>query len=103
MPFSAPSQYALKATKSKLYRFEILASHSPSKYSSLMASTAIQTVRLMLVSSEPSLVRLLGTAAQSNGWHLQTSRSAWDAMERVHSADGLNLVILDVEPPEGRD
>ena len=57
----------------------------------------------MLVSSEPSLVRLLGTAAQSNGWHLQTSRSAWDAMERVHSAEGFNLVILDVQPADGRD
>ena len=68
-----------------------------------MASTAIQTVRLMLVSSEASLLRLLGTAAQSNGWHLQTSRNAWDAMERVHSAAGLNLVVLDVQPADGRD
>ena len=68
-----------------------------------MASTAIQTVRLMLVSTEPSLVRLLGTAAQSNGWHLQTSRSAWDAMERVHSADGFKLVMLDVQSADGRD
>ena len=37
-----------------------------------MATTAIDIVRLIVVSNDASLLRLLGAAAQSNAWHLET-------------------------------
>ncbi len=50
-----------------------------------MAPNTIETLRLLVVSSEVSVLRLLGSTAQSNSWHLETSASGWDAMERVQS------------------
>ena len=64
-----------------------------------MAPNTIETIRLMAVSSEVSVLRLLGATAQSNSWHLETSPSGWDAMERVQSDAAPHLLLLDL--PEG--
>jgi two-component system response regulator AtoC len=61
-----------------------------------MAPNPIETVRLLVVSSEPSVLRLLGSTAQSNSWHLETSVSGWDAMERVQSGIAPHLLLLDL-------
>ncbi len=61
-----------------------------------MAPNTIETLSLLVVSSEPSVLRLLGSAAKSNSWHLETSSSGWDAMERVQSGAAPHLLLLDV-------
>jgi two-component system, NtrC family, response regulator AtoC len=61
-----------------------------------MATTAIDNVRLMVVSNDASLLRLIGAAAQSNAWHLETLRTGWDAMERVHSGERLDLALVEI-------
>jgi two-component system response regulator AtoC len=66
-----------------------------------MASNTIEALRLLLVSSEVSVLRLLGSAAQSNSWHLETSASGWDAMERVQSDTAPHLLLLDLPPGDG--
>ena len=61
-----------------------------------MTPKAIETLRLLAVSSEPSVLRVLGSAAQSNDWHLEASASGWDAMERVQSGTAPHVVLLDI-------
>jgi len=61
-----------------------------------MVPNTIETLRLLVVSSEPSVLRLLGSTAQSNSWHLETSASGWDAMERVQSGIAPHLLLLDL-------
>src|ERR1022692_4316106 len=61
-----------------------------------MAQNTIETDRLLVVRSEVSVLRLLGSAAQSNSWHLETSASGWDAMERVQSDSAHHLLFLDI-------
>jgi two-component system, NtrC family, response regulator AtoC len=66
-----------------------------------MAPYTIETLRLLLVSSEVSVLRLLGSTAQSNAWHLETSASGWDAMERVQSDTAPHLLLLDLPRGDG--
>ncbi len=66
-----------------------------------MAHNTIETVRLLVVSSEVSVLRLLGSTAQSNSWHLETSSSGWDAMERVQSETAPHLLLLDLPRGNG--
>jgi len=66
-----------------------------------MAPNTLENLRLLLVSSEVLVLRLLGSAAQSNSWHLETSASGWDAMERVQSDTAPHLLLLDL--PRGDD
>ena len=61
-----------------------------------MTPKAIETLRLLAVSSEPSVLRVLGSAAQSHDWHLEASASGWDAMERVQSGTAPHVVLLDI-------
>jgi len=64
-----------------------------------MAAHTIEALRLLVVSSEASILRLLGSTARSNSWHLETSSSGWDAMERVQSGAAPDLLLLDL--PQG--
>jgi two-component system response regulator AtoC len=66
-----------------------------------MAPNTTETLRLLAVSSEPSVLRLLGSAAQSNDWHLENSTSGWDAMEQVQSGTAPHLVLLDISRGNG--
>jgi len=66
-----------------------------------MAPNTIETLRVLVVSSEVSVLRLLGCAAQSNSWHLETSASGWDAMERVQSDTAPHLLLLDLPCGDG--
>lgn len=66
-----------------------------------MTPNMIGTLRLLAVSSEPTVLRLLGSAAQSNDWHLETSASGWDAMEQVQSGTAPHLVLLDIPRGDG--
>jgi two-component system, NtrC family, response regulator AtoC len=66
-----------------------------------MAPNTIETLSLLVVSSEPSILRVLGSTARSNSWHLETSSSGWDAMERVQSGAAPHLLLLDVPRGDG--
>jgi len=66
-----------------------------------MAAHTIETLRLLVVSSEVSVLRLLGSTARSNSWHLETSGSGWDAMERVQSDTAPHLLFLDIPRGDG--
>jgi DNA-binding NtrC family response regulator len=66
-----------------------------------MAANSIETLRLLVVSSEASILRVLASTAQSNSWHLETSSSGWDAMERVQFGAAPHLLLLDVQPGDG--
>lgn len=56
----------------------------------------IQIIRLLVVSKDPGMVRLLGPLEESNAWHLETALSGWEAMERVQSAAASHLLVLDL-------
>ncbi len=58
-----------------------------------------QLTQILLVSQERS-ARTLPSLSSENGWRLETVASAWEALERVRSAAGPDLVILDLAQDE---
>lgn len=54
-----------------------------------------QTIRLLVVSRELSVLRLLWSMEDSRLWNLETADSGWDAMERVQSGLEPDLLLLD--------
>jgi two-component system response regulator AtoC len=56
----------------------------------------VETVRLLVVSREPAVLRLLWSIEESNSWHLETAASGWDAMEQVQSGATPHLLLLDI-------
>lgn len=61
-----------------------------------MTQNTIETIRLLVVSREPAVLRLLGHLEESNSWHLETAASGWDAMERLQSGTTSQLLVLDL-------
>jgi two-component system, NtrC family, response regulator AtoC len=61
-----------------------------------VAQNAIDTVRLLVVSREPSVLRPLWTVGESNSWHLETAGSGWEALERIQSGAVPDLLLLDL-------
>jgi len=61
-----------------------------------VSENAIETVRLLVVSREPSVLRPLWSIGESNAWHLETAGSGWEAMERVQSGAAPHLLLLDL-------
>jgi len=66
-----------------------------------VAENTIETVRLLVVSREPGILRPLCSIGESNCWHLETATSGWDAMERVQSGIAPHLLVLDVPRGDG--
>jgi two-component system response regulator AtoC len=56
----------------------------------------IETIRLLVVSKDPAILRLFWSIEESNSWHLETVASGWDAMERVQSDLTPQLLLLDI-------
>src|ERR1700678_268229 len=56
----------------------------------------IATIRLLVVSREPQILRTLWSIGETNSWQLETAASGWDAMERVQSGVAPDLLLLDV-------
>src|SRR5580698_7236023 len=56
----------------------------------------IATLRLLVVSREPQILRSLWSIGETNSWQLETAASGWDAMERVQSGIAPDLLLLDV-------
>ncbi len=66
-----------------------------------VAEKPIDTVRLLVVSKDPSVLRPLWTIGESNSWHLETAGSGWDALERVQSGIAPHLLLLDLPRGDG--
>jgi two-component system, NtrC family, response regulator AtoC len=63
--------------------------------------TEIETIRLLVVSREQAVLRLLWSLEESNACHLETAASGWDAMERVQSGLAPHLLLLDLPRGDG--
>ncbi len=61
-----------------------------------MSEHTTQTIRLLVVSREPSVLRPLWTVAELNSWHLETAGSGWEALERIQSGAVPDLLLLDI-------
>jgi len=61
-----------------------------------VAEKTIETVRLLVVSRESSVLRPLWSMAESHSWQLETTASGWGAMERVQSGVTPDLLLLDL-------
>jgi two-component system response regulator AtoC len=61
-----------------------------------LTENKIEKIRLLVVSREPSVLRLLWSIEESNSWHLETAASGWDAMEQVQSGVAPHLLLLDI-------
>jgi CheY-like chemotaxis protein len=57
---------------------------------------ATATVRLLVVSREPAVLRPLWSVGESNSWHLETAGSGWEALERIQSGAVPDLLLLDL-------
>ncbi|MGD0987972.1 MAG: sigma 54-interacting transcriptional regulator [Candidatus Sulfotelmatobacter sp.] len=55
-----------------------------------------EEVRLLVVSRESSLLRLLWSLEEASPWHLSTAANGWDAMERLQSEAAPHLLVLDI-------
>ncbi|MFZ3275538.1 MAG: sigma-54 dependent transcriptional regulator [Candidatus Sulfotelmatobacter sp.] len=63
-----------------------------------MFPNTTETVRLLAISRESAVLRLLWSIADSHSWHLETAANGWDAMERVQSDVAPALLFLDLPP-----
>jgi len=54
------------------------------------------TVRLLVVSPEPAVFRVLGPREASQAWHLETVSNGWEAMERMQSGVTSHVLLLDI-------
>jgi two-component system, NtrC family, response regulator AtoC len=61
-----------------------------------MASNTIETFRLLVVSRESTVLRMLWSLGESNSWHVETAANGWDAMERVQSDAAPTVLVLDI-------
>lgn len=66
-----------------------------------MTDNGSESVRLMVVSREPSLLRPLWSIGESNAWHVETAGSGWEAMERVESGATPHVLLLDLPRGDG--
>jgi two-component system response regulator AtoC len=61
-----------------------------------MAPNTIETLRLLVVSRESTVLRMLWSLGESNSWHVNTAANGWDAMERVQSDAAPTVLVLDI-------
>ncbi len=66
-----------------------------------MTEPMIATIRLLVVSREPQILRSLWTIGETNSWQIETAPSGWDAMERVQSGVAPDLLLLDLPRGDG--
>lgn len=68
----------------------------PVRIYSPLTENRIETTRLLAVSREPAVLRMLWSMEEPNSWHLETAPSGWDAMEQVQSGVAPHLLLLDL-------
>ena len=65
-----------------------------------MTEDSMEQPSQILVVSQERPARNLSSVRAENGWHLETVFSAWEALERVRSGAGLDLVVFDLAQDE---
>jgi two-component system response regulator AtoC len=68
-----------------------------------VTENAIETVRLLVVSKEPSVVRSLWSIGEMNAWQLETVGSGWEALEVVQAGYTPDLLLLDLPHGDAAD
>ena len=63
-----------------------------------MLSTIANLPRILVVARETLPLRPLWTIGEANNWHLEAALSGWQALERLQSEAGPDLVFLDLTP-----
>jgi two-component system response regulator AtoC len=66
-----------------------------------MTEAPVETVRVLVVSRDASLLHPLWSLAEENCWDLATAASGWEAMERVHSNVSPHVMLLDIAHADG--
>lgn len=66
-----------------------------------MTKTAIETVRLLVVGREPTVLGPIWSIGESNSWHLETANSGWEALERLRSGVVPDLLLLQLSGDDG--
>src|SRR5579863_5066170 len=61
-----------------------------------VAETTVDTIRVLVITQEESLLRPLVSIGKLNSWHLEAAQSGWEAMERVQSEATPHLLVLDL-------
>jgi DNA-binding NtrC family response regulator len=56
----------------------------------------IETERIVVVSSDSTVLRSIWSLGESNSWKLEVTGNAWEAMDKVQSGMRLGLVLLDL-------
>jgi len=60
-----------------------------------VAENSIETIRLLIVSREPGVLRPLWAIGETNSWQLETAGSGWEALERLQSGAAPHVLLLD--------
>jgi two-component system response regulator AtoC len=55
-----------------------------------------ETIRVLVVSREAAVLRLLWALEESSAWELETAATGWDARERVEAGGAPQLVMVDL-------
>jgi two-component system response regulator AtoC len=66
-----------------------------------VTNLATESLRILLVSAEPSGWDSLRTIAEGKAWRLEGASSGWEALERLQSGTAPELVLLDVTQQGG--
>ena len=66
-----------------------------------MKLNKLTTVKLLVVSSDSSVLHPLWSIGESNGWQLEMAANAWEAMDKIQSGITLDLLLLDLPPENG--
>jgi DNA-binding NtrC family response regulator len=61
-----------------------------------MVENTTETIRLLVVSREPAILRPLRSIPESDSWQIETAASAWDVIEHVQSGMTPHLLVLDL-------
>src|SRR5438045_5541998 len=60
----------------------------------------MDVAQILIVSKDRSALNLPWTCGENPGWQFETAGSGWEALERVHSGPGPDLVLLDLMQSE---
>lgn len=66
-----------------------------------MAQNATETIRLLVVSRDSSVLRPLWSIGEANSWHLETAGNGWEALERIQSGTLPDLLLLELPRGDG--
>ena len=64
-----------------------------------MIRSAVEVLKLLVVSRDSAILRPLWLMGESKGWQLEIAADPWEAIDKVQSGAALDLLLLDL--PQG--